>query len=42
MLLAIDAQIAATAEIASLTLCTRNVRDFARLGITDLVDPFAA
>jgi predicted nucleic acid-binding protein len=39
-LLAIDAQIAATAEVASLTLCSRNLRDFARLGINDVVDPF--
>ncbi len=41
-LLAIDAQIAATAEVASLTLCSRNVRDFARLGVKDMVNPFAA
>lgn len=41
-LLAIDAQIAATAEVASLTLCSRNVRDFARLGVKDIVNPFAA
>jgi predicted nucleic acid-binding protein len=40
-MLAIDAQIAATAEVASLTLCSRNVRDFARLGVTDIVNPFA-
>lgn len=40
--LAIDAQIAATAEVASLTLCSRNLRDFARLGISEVVDPFAA
>jgi predicted nucleic acid-binding protein len=40
-LLAIDAQIAATADVASLTLCSRNVRDFARLGIKDIVNPFA-
>jgi predicted nucleic acid-binding protein len=39
--LAIDAQIAAIAEIASLTLCSRNLRDFARLGVTAIVDPFA-
>jgi predicted nucleic acid-binding protein len=41
-LLAIDAQIAATAEVASLTLCSRNVRDFERLGVKDIVNPFAA
>jgi predicted nucleic acid-binding protein len=40
-LLAIDAQIAATAEVASLTLCSRNVRDFARLGVNSVVNPFA-
>jgi toxin FitB len=40
--LAIDAQIAATAEVASLTLCSRNLRDFARLGISEILDPFAA
>jgi predicted nucleic acid-binding protein len=40
-LLAIDAQIAATAQVATLTLCSRNVRDFGRLGIDDVVDPFA-
>jgi len=40
-LLAIDAQIAAIAEVASLTLCSRNVRDFERLGVTTIVDPFA-
>jgi len=39
-LLAIDAQIAATAQVATLTLCSRNVRDFGRLGIDDVVDPF--
>jgi len=38
--LAIDAQIAATAEVASLGVCSRNVRDFARLGVADIVDPF--
>ena len=38
--LAIDAQIAATAEVNSLGLCSRNVRDFARLGITAVVNPF--
>ena len=41
-LLAIDAQIAATAEVASLTLCSRNLRDFERLGVTASVNPFAA
>ena len=40
-LLAIDAQIAATADAASLTLCSRNVRDFERLGIKEIVNPFA-
>jgi predicted nucleic acid-binding protein len=40
-LLAIDAQIAATAEVASLTLCSRNVRDFERLGVTPIINPFA-
>jgi predicted nucleic acid-binding protein len=40
-LLAIDAQIAATAQVATLTLCSRNVRDFGRLGIDDVIDPFA-
>jgi toxin FitB len=40
--LAIDAQIAATAEVASLTLCSRNLRDFARLGISEVLDPFEA
>ncbi len=39
--LAVDAQIAATAEVASLGLCSRNVRDFARLGIVEIVNPFA-
>lgn len=38
--LAIDAQIAATAEVASLGLCSRNVRDFARLGVADILNPF--
>lgn len=41
-LLAIDAQIAAIAEAASLTLCSRNVRDFERLGVTTIVNPFTA
>ena len=40
-LLAIDAQIAATATVAELTVCTRNVRDFERLGVVDLFNPFA-
>ena len=39
-LLAIDAQIAAIAEAASLTVCSRNVRDFERLGVTAIVNPF--
>ena len=39
-LLAIDAQIAAIAEVASLTVCSRNVRDFARLGVGAIVNPF--
>ena len=39
--LAVDAQIAATAEVASLGVCSRNLRDFRRLGVTDLFDPFA-
>jgi predicted nucleic acid-binding protein len=38
--LAIDAQIAATAEVASLTLSSRNVRDFKRLGVNDIINPF--
>jgi predicted nucleic acid-binding protein len=38
--LAIDAQIAAIAEIASLTLCSRNHRDFAQLGVGSVFDPF--
>ncbi len=40
-LLAIDAQIAATAEVASLGLCSRNVRDFAQLGVVNVLNPFA-
>lgn len=40
--LAIDAQIAATAEGASLCVSTRNTRDFLRLGVTDVFDPFSA
>lgn len=39
-MLAIDAQIAATADVASLALCSRKVRDFARLGLRDIVNPF--
>ncbi len=39
-LLAIDAQIAATAEAASLTLCSRNIKDFERLGISNVFNPF--
>lgn len=38
--LAIDAQIAATAEVAGLTIATRNIADFERLGITALLNPF--
>jgi predicted nucleic acid-binding protein len=38
--LAIDAQIAAIAEIASLTLCSRNHRDFVQLGVGSVFDPF--
>jgi len=41
-LLAIDAQIAATAQAASLILCSRNLRDFERLGVSDVINPFAA
>ena len=41
-LLAIDAQIAATAQVASLILCSRNLRDFERLGVSDVINPFAA
>ena len=41
-LFVIDAQIAATAEAASLRLCTRNVRDFERLGISEVFNPFEA
>jgi predicted nucleic acid-binding protein len=40
-LLAIDAQIAATAQVASLTVCSRNLRDFERLGVSDVINPFA-
>jgi predicted nucleic acid-binding protein len=38
--LAIDAQIAAIAEVSSLSLCSRNVRDFERLGVGEIVNPF--
>jgi toxin FitB len=38
--LTIDAQIAATAEAASLRLCSRNVRDFERLGMAGVFNPF--
>jgi toxin FitB len=41
-LLAVDAQIAATAEVAGLTICTRNMRDFARLGVAGTINPFEA
>lgn len=37
--LAIDAQIAAIAEVAELEICSRNRRDFERLGVA-VVDPF--
>jgi predicted nucleic acid-binding protein len=40
--LAVDAQIAAIAEVASLRVCSRNQRDFERLGITDVFNPFDA
>jgi predicted nucleic acid-binding protein len=40
-LLAVDAQIAATAEVASLRLCSRNVRDFECLGINEVFNPFS-
>ena len=40
--LAIDGQIAATAKIASLDICSRNVRDFERFGIVSIVNPFTA
>jgi toxin FitB len=39
-LLAIDAQIAATAEVASLGLCSRNLKDLERLGISQVFNPF--
>lgn len=39
--LAVDGQIAAIAEVASLDLCSRNVRDFERLGLTSVFNPFA-
>lgn len=39
--LALDGQIAATAQNASLGVCTRNVRDFERLGVSELVSPFS-
>jgi predicted nucleic acid-binding protein len=38
--LAIDAQIAATAEVARLSIATRNVRAFERLGFDGLLNPF--
>jgi toxin FitB len=38
--LAIDAQIAATAEVARLLIATRNARDFECLGFAALVNPF--
>jgi len=39
--LATDAQIAAIAEVAELSICSRNRRDFERLGIT-VLDPFSS
>jgi hypothetical protein len=40
--LAIVAQIAATAKVADLQVCTRNVRDFQRLGSGPVVNPFSS
>jgi predicted nucleic acid-binding protein len=40
--LAIDAQIAATAQASGLVVCTRNVRDFTRLVADGLINPFEA
>jgi toxin FitB len=40
--LAIDGQVAAIAQTAALDICSRNTRDFARLGITSVMNPFAA
>jgi predicted nucleic acid-binding protein len=37
----VDGQIAASAETRSLEICSRNIRDFARLGVTDVLNPFA-
>jgi toxin FitB len=39
--LAIDGQIAAIAETAGVDICSRNIRDFARFGITSVTNPFA-
>ena len=39
-LLAVDAQIAAIAEVADLIVCSRNTRDFQQLGVP-VFDPFA-
>jgi toxin FitB len=39
--LAVDAQIAAIAEVADLTVCSRNRRDFEQLGVA-VFDPFSA
>jgi toxin FitB len=39
--LAIDGQIAAIADVASLDICSRNVRDFERFGITSVFNPFS-
>lgn len=38
--LALDAQIAAIAQVAELGVCSRNRRDFERLGVA-VVDPFS-
>jgi hypothetical protein len=38
--LAVDAQIAAIAEVADLTVCSRNRRDFRQLGVA-VFDPFS-
>jgi toxin FitB len=40
--LAVDGQIAATAETRSLGICSRNVRDFERLGVGSITNPFSA
>jgi predicted nucleic acid-binding protein len=38
--LAIDGQIAAIAQTAMLDICSRNTRDFARFGVTSVINPF--